>query len=981
MPRFILPAMAALLLVVTAPTPASTESGQLVTFRAWIETMKDNPRGPFARLRWFCADGTVHPPRPYPCENRGGGVQHGEWSDSTRTIRDAGYLIATVLADVKPAQFVASSDADWQLKQMILERFLISADDGWILRRARYYRGAFQVEDEEKNGGEILRGLAARPEWRGGDYVVLREAVRVLPHGSRTSAPMTEMRELSKVLGEKDRGFSDLRAKLHGNPEARDIELVRGYAARSNRADLAADYARLVDLLEQIYLKRDLRTEVRELARASSDQGLAQALRNAAAGLNSANPATRLAAACRAAELLREGLNSFRDPAAMVTALDLSMGLEQAAYISGGAYLATLRADPGKASRRQLLLSLEETASCLFGMGLISERQRAEIRHAVDGLRSGKVSLAKYKTALDYLERVPEWSERTLRYHYSQAVEHMADLEPKVRRFYHDRLRGSPLLVYAELLERLSADAAGMLGQSHNLFAQPQSSGLTGLNAGLARGRLVVHDETGKSEHYDPDAIHVLPATVEDLPPVAGIITAGRGNALSHIQLLARNLGIPNVAVDMRLMPRIQAMNGQQVVLAVSPRGVVRLETDGPEWDAIFANDTPLEAPSGILIPADQGRLVLTDTTIRPLSAMRAMDSGRISGPKAANLGELKAAFPEAVTEGLVLPFGIFAQLLEKPMFRDGPSAREWLKVQYDILSYMNDGPERRERVAAFLKRFRDWIKAQKFDPELRARLKQAMATRFGPDGSYGVFVRSDTNVEDLPGFTGAGLNLTVPNVVGFDAVVDAIIDVWASPFTDRAFSWRQAHMEKPEQLYVSVLLLKSVPADVSGVLVTRDIYEGRPGWLSVAVNEGVGGAVAGQSSEELLIDGVGGKVRLMAQASEPLRRVLLPQGGLAKIPASDRPALLNRLQVDSLRRLASTAPLRFAKLRDAAGNALPADIEFGFVGNKLVLFQIRPFVDSTQARKNQYLTSLDSGFAAAAQISVDLRRPPLGAS
>ena len=48
------------------------------------------------------------------------------------------------------------------------------------------------------------------------------------------------------------------------------------------------------------------------------------------------------------------------------------------------------------------------------------------------------------------------------------------------------------------------------------------------------------------------------------------------------------------------------------------------------------------------------------------------------------------------------------------------------------------------------------------------------MAKEFGADFRGGVFIRSDTNVEDLPGFTGAGLNLTLFNIVGFDNVVKA---------------------------------------------------------------------------------------------------------------------------------------------------------------------------------------------------------------
>ena len=39
---------------------------------------------------------------------------------------------------------------------MLIEHFLINADDGWILRKARFYRGALQDEDE-RAGARRLR--------------------------------------------------------------------------------------------------------------------------------------------------------------------------------------------------------------------------------------------------------------------------------------------------------------------------------------------------------------------------------------------------------------------------------------------------------------------------------------------------------------------------------------------------------------------------------------------------------------------------------------------------------------------------------------------------------------------------------------------------------------------------------------------------------------------------------------------------------
>ena len=50
---------------------------------------------------------------------------------------------------------------------------------------------------------------------------------------------------------------------------------------------------------------------------------------------------------------------------------------------------------------------------------------------------------------------------------------------------------------------------------------------------------------------------------------------------------------------------------------------------------------------------------------------------------------------------------------------------------------------------------------ADLFDKLLDERFAQVFGA---PLGEVAVFVRSDTNMEDLKDFTGAGLNLTVPN-------------------------------------------------------------------------------------------------------------------------------------------------------------------------------------------------------------------------
>jgi hypothetical protein len=492
----------------------------------------------------------------------------------------------------------------------------------------------------------------------------------------------------------------------------------------------------------------------------------------------------------------------------------------------------------------------------------------------------------------------------------------------------------------------------------NELFGTPVGSSLRALNPGLARGVLRIPGWRERRGEFDRAGIYLLPETIAELPPIAGILTQGEGSSLSHVQLLARNLAIPNVVVGSEIIQRIRSRVGDTIVLAVSPGGVVQVAADGPRWDAVFGR----EGKPSLRLRPDLEKLDLDSAEIVPLSELTADDSGRIVGPKSANLGELKQAFGAAVPDGVVIPFGVFRRLLEQPMNPGGPSVFRWMAGQYSSLRALRGDHEAQEKATReFLTRLRAWIESSDPGPEFRAELESALREHFGPDGTYGVFVRSDTNVEDLPNFTGAGLNLTVPNVVGEQAIYDAIRRVWASPFTERAFSWRQAHMDRPLYVFPAVLVQRAFPSEKSGVMVTKDVQGGRPGWLTVAVNEGVGGVVDGQAAESLLVREDGSEATLLSSASARTQRVLAPTGGIEEIPTSGRGRILEPREAARLAQVARLAPERFDTLRDEDGEAIPADIEFAFAGGRMAILQIRPFVESKSAQENEYLMSLDA--------------------
>ena len=74
---------------------------------------------------------------------------------------------------------------------------------------------------------------------------------------------------------------------------------------------------------------------------------------------------------------------------------------------------------------------------------------------------------------------------------------------------------------------------------------------------------------------------------------------------------------------------------------------------------------------------------------------------------------------------------------------------------------------------------------------------------------------------------------------------------------------------------------------------------------------------------------------------------------------------------------VATVLPQRFPLIRDAQGLPAPADVEFGFVQDRLVLFQVRPFLESARARKNLFLNRLDEAGRQSAEKSVNLDEIP----
>jgi phosphoenolpyruvate synthase/pyruvate phosphate dikinase len=362
----------------------------------------------------------------------------------------------------------------------------------------------------------------------------------------------------------------------------------------------------------------------------------------------------------------------------------------------------------------------------------------------------------------------------------------------------------------------------------------------------------------------------------------------------------------------------------------------------------------------------------LSDPELLNLRNVNAALSGKVCGPKAANLGQLKQLFPENVVEGIVIPFSIFKAHIDQEMPGKELSYWQFLKNIFLSADSMKEEGKSDNEVESYviseLKILEEAIREMPLIPSFKTDLNKMFLDVFGEAmGKKPVFIRSDTNMEDLKDFTGAGLNLTLFNVLDASLILQGIKDVWASPYTERSYKWRQKYLLNPENVFPSILIIPSVNADCSGVLITKGITSGNADDYTVAFSRGVGGAVEGQASETWLLR-PDGENSLLSPSREFQYTSIPASGGTLKLPTSFKTPILSDEKLTRLREMGERLN---EKLPDVNIQG-PYDVELGFKEEKIWLFQVRPFVENKRAAASEYLASISPSPDKNMMISLD---------
>lgn len=225
-----------------------------------------------------------------------------------------------------------------------------------------------------------------------------------------------------------------------------------------------------------------------------------------------------------------------------------------------------------------------------------------------------------------------------------------------------------------------------------------------------------------------------------------------------------------------------------------------------------------------------QGRYVF------PFSQLRMTDVDRVGG-KNASLGELLSQLTSAgirVPDGFATTAEAFRLFLKEGGLEDRIHAR-LAKLDVDDV----------KALAAAGAEIRGWIESAPFPAEQEKEIREFYEwLREGRDIS--VAVRSSATAEDLPDASFAGQQETVLNVVGIDAVLHHMKEVFASLYNDRAISYRVHKGFTHAEVALSAGVQRMCRSDkgAAGVMFTLDTESGFDQVVFITASYGLGETV-----------------------------------------------------------------------------------------------------------------------------------------
>ncbi|HET7417897.1 MAG TPA: phosphoenolpyruvate synthase [Solirubrobacterales bacterium] len=225
-------------------------------------------------------------------------------------------------------------------------------------------------------------------------------------------------------------------------------------------------------------------------------------------------------------------------------------------------------------------------------------------------------------------------------------------------------------------------------------------------------------------------------------------------------------------------------------------------------------------------------------TTLQTVRVFGELGRGDVdfAGGKGANLGELTAA-------GLPVPPGFVIGAPAYAAFCEGTGLRGRIAERLAELDV--DDTAALERAS---REVREEVEREPLPDWLAEAIRGAYAELVGEGGDAPVAVRSSATAEDSESASFAGMNETLLNVRGAEALLDAVRACWASLFGARTIYYRAKRGFGQADMDIAVVVQRQIRSTRSGVMFTIDPASGDRDRLVIEGAFGLGEAVVSGS-------------------------------------------------------------------------------------------------------------------------------------
>lgn len=204
------------------------------------------------------------------------------------------------------------------------------------------------------------------------------------------------------------------------------------------------------------------------------------------------------------------------------------------------------------------------------------------------------------------------------------------------------------------------------------------------------------------------------------------------------------------------------------------------------------------------------------------------------------------------------------------------------------------------------------------------------------------VAVRSSATAEDLPDMSFAGQQDTYLNVLGTDALLEAVRDCWGSLWTARAIGYRHRNVIAHSDVSLSVVVQQMVQSEVSGVLFTANPLTGNRNETVIDATLGLGEAlVSGLVEPDHYVVETGRNVIRSKNLGQKATVIRGKSGGGTVTTTADSATI----DAPMMQALPDAQILALSALGERVAHFydFPQDIEWAWADNQLYLLQSRP--------------------------------------